>query len=157
MDRLLNSRAIFLRDRGQSSLAEELLRLRGLEFGGNYGDYLAEKARALRTHAGSFQPTMPVHYSISAKNLWTEIAAKHGLEIETGADPKKGVQGAVIDICYDNDWDVERMLWVIQQYGSRNELMHNNCDVFIQKKQWTRLAVQIHRDLKDLPNVTPRL
>lgn len=48
--------------------------------------------------------------------------------------------------------DPHHMLWLIEQWGDRNRIFHNQVRQYITDCHWPALAKQIWRDLKELPN-----
>jgi hypothetical protein len=48
--------------------------------------------------------------------------------------------------------DPHHMLWLIEQWGDRNRIFHNQVRQYVTDCHWPALAEQIWRDLKELPN-----
>ncbi|KAG8525771.1 uncharacterized protein KY384_000531 [Bacidia gigantensis] len=152
-DRVYYSPAFYLRsdtseDKERSQL---LLQLRRWEFLANYGDYAAEDLKNFRDHlktaAGRDQTTELWNASraLSSKKSWQEMADEIARDVG-------GLRGQVFIASDALGLDPNHMLWLISEYGQRNEMFHNNASGFIKKCHWTDLAQQLHRDLTELPH-----
>lgn len=136
-------------------ILEELQRLREMEVLCNYGDYLRKHTSELRQNTTVEKKAANGHGHLSANNRWTDIAKALKVELHPGQDPEKGVWRAIYDTCLTFDFDLDHMLWVVETYAERCTNVHNDVADFIEKNHWADLALVIHRDLKELPNVLP--
>lgn len=154
-DKMLHSEVILQREFHHKPVFEELQKLREMEFLCNYGDYLRGHTTELRQNATINKEVIRGFGHLSANNRWTDIARALKVELTSGQDPQTGVRRAVYDTCLTFDFDIDHMLWVVETYAERCNNVHNDVADLIEKMYWADLAVVIHRDLKELPNVIP--
>ncbi|MDI1493136.1 MAG: hypothetical protein OHK93_004923 [Ramalina farinacea] len=155
MDQAYESTAFFHQVRGPSEAAflDNFVKLRKLENLGNYGDYLGQDVQemraTLRTEAGErgHQQAQAVSGRLRELPAWSEIAK--GLE---GADTKD-LQKEVYTACGILNLDPEHMRNLIQQWADQNVVAYNHSREHIQECHWPRLAEQLCRDIKELPNI----
>ena len=155
MDQAYESTAFFhkIREPGEAAFLDKYVKLRKLENLGNYGDYLGqniEEIRAkLKTEAGQRGPQQAQVVSDSLQELraWSEIAN----ELE-GADTNE-LRKHVFTACGVLNLDPVHMQNLIQEWADGNVVAHNQSREHIQECHWPRLAGQLCRDIKELPDI----
>ena len=70
-----------------------------------------------------------------------------------GRAPPMKTTLAIENAISETGMDYDNTLYSIRRYVSRNEAMHSMINVYITKCDWNALALQISRDIKDLPHV----
>ncbi len=97
---------------------------------------------------------------------WTKIAADIKIQ-KALVEANKGTAGdipasdtstliALYAACKALNIDEERVLWTIERYAERNELMHTSVSELIQDADWPSLANLIYVDRKELEMVIPK-
>ncbi|CAF9926697.1 MAG: hypothetical protein HETSPECPRED_006397 [Heterodermia speciosa] len=70
-----------------------------------------------------------------------------------GQAPAMKTTFAIEKAISETGMDYGNTMYSIRRYARRNEVMHSMVSVFIKNCQWEALALQISRDIKDLPSV----
>ena len=70
-----------------------------------------------------------------------------------GRAPPMKTTLAIENAISETGMDYDNTLYSIRRYVSRNEAMHSMINVHITKCDWNALALQMSRDIKDLPHV----
>lgn len=156
MDRIYYSAAFYFVPRSPDDYERLMtyVKLRRLELLANYGDYLGQELQEIRTDlkkaaTGASLEVRDAATALGPRNTWLSIAN----ELE-GAD-MNDLRKHVIIACEVLGIDSDHMVWLIKEWGDRNRIFHNQIREFISNAQWTRLAAQVSRDLKELLNVAP--
>ena len=158
MDQAYDSTAFYhqVREPSEAAFLDKFLKLRKLENLGNYGEYLGQGLQEIRAklkiEAGRQGPQhAQVQQAASDKlrglQTWSEIAG----ELE-GADTKE-LQKDVFTACNILNLDPIHMEILIQEWADQNIVAHNQTREHIQEGKWSRLANQLCRDIKELPNI----
>ena len=70
-----------------------------------------------------------------------------------GQAPPMKATLAIENAIRETGMDYDNTLYSIRSYANRNEVMHSMVSVFIKNCNWDALALQMSRDIKDLPRV----
>ena len=133
------------------------VKLQRLELLANYGNYLGQegslfragfKAAASGAQSGNFE-VRDASVLISGPRTWVEIAD------ELKGSDLSGLRKNIHSSCDALGFDSGHMLWLIEEWATRNRMFHNNIRQHISDCDWHEVAKLLYRDLKELPNVAP--
>lgn len=130
------------------------VKLRRLELLANYGDYLGQELQEIRADLkvaaiGADSKVQKAAEDLGPPNIWLAIA--DDLVGDKFDDIRKNVRIA----CGVLGIDPNHMLWLLKEWGERNRMFYNQIRHNISDCNWSHLAEQVCRDLKELPNVAP--
>jgi hypothetical protein len=158
MEQVINDRkSIYLEVSDETKkLQAELLDLRTVEYYARYGDYLKRNPNKVRSHLTT--TNHPESSQPSNRSSWTEIGAELASEKRNFLD--KGdcntskldtpLHCQLLDACRGLGLDFDRTRWSILEYGTRNERMHRDMDVFIAKQDYGQMATMLYHDYMDV-------
>ena len=134
-------------------LQRQTLQLRKFEYMGRYGDYWARECKSLKDQAKEAgvegQDVLLIY--------WTQIHEKITAERAVSRTPSKDTPTLLLvyNTCSRLNISPEHMLWAIQRYAERNDIMHSSVQELIQRGDWTELAILLYNDASDLDWVIP--
>ncbi len=158
LDKVYYSSSFYFKPRSPDEYEHlmDFVKLRQLELRANYGDYLGYEASLLRAKmkeaaAGAHSENPAVRdasLGISGPRQWTAIAD----ELDVNMD---NLRTNVHSACEALGFDADHMLWLIGEWAQRNRTFHNSIRDKISACDWSSVAEQLCRDLKELHNVAP--
>ena len=148
----------WMRDNPDSTMPDEVLKLRKLVYWARYGDYAAHMASQLRKKAGE-DPKTAFAEKISGQFLWTDISAQ--LKREERAYNKTFLRDesvvptiiAVHEARGPVGIDVDAMIRTIHLYADRNAAFHRSLKEMLKAQEYLGIAKIIFDDLKDLGSI----
>ncbi|KAL9609238.1 MAG: hypothetical protein Q9167_005973 [Letrouitia subvulpina] len=156
MDEVYCSSAFYFRARSSAEHQRHqlYLKLRQLELLGNYRDYLGQEPQAFRANLketkkddNSSEEVRQAASKLGPAKMWLQIAEE--LKEADVAELRKNMDVA----CNILNLDPNHMTWLIAEWEKRNTFFHSQIRENITDCDWTRLAEQLCRDLKELLNV----
>ena len=144
----------WMRENPDSTMPDEVFKLRKRAYWARYGDYAAHMASQLRK--ADEDPKTAFSEKISGQSLWTDISAK--LKREERAYNKTFLQDesmiptiiAVHEGCGHVDIDVDAMIRIMYLYAHRNAVFHRGLKEMLKAQEYLNIAKIIFDDLKDL-------
>ena len=153
LDKVYYSTSFYLKPRSAEEFGklQAFVKLRRLELLANYGDYLGQELQQIRADLkaaakGAAADVQKANLELSPPRTWLAIADELA-----GAD-MGDLRKHVYIACGVLGMDPHHMLWLIEQWGDRNRIFHNQVRQYVTDCHWPALAKQIWRDLKELPN-----
>ncbi|KAI4127372.1 MAG: hypothetical protein LQ338_003248, partial [Usnochroma carphineum] len=131
------------------------VKLRRLELLANYGDYLGQELQQIRADLNAAatdaddSKVREAALELGPPKTWLTMADRLA-----GADVGDLSQH-VYTACGILGIEPEHMVWLIQEWGDRNRIFHNQIRQYISNCHWASLAEQVCRDVKELVNVAP--
>jgi hypothetical protein len=140
----------------------DLLASRKIEYYARYEDYLKRIPNQIRSHVIGMNH--PDQTSLSSRKSWTSIGQQLWLEskeademLDKGASNadkiKSPVHRVLLGACQRLGIDFDRAKWSIMEYGTRNENMHRDMEVFIANEDFLSLKTMLYHDYTDVDSV----
>lgn len=149
----------FTDSKGAQELQNNLVRLKKYVFYGRYGDILANvcthvKLDALKRQVEGWQTLEKKPWPNIDLNLQAEKPEFEKLQMpqmsSTGDPHKCPTHMAIHTACQGLGFKSEDMFEYINQYASRNRLMHSELTVLVKEDRWDELKTMLYSDLSNL-------
>ena len=144
LDKVYYSTSFYLKPRSAEEFGklQAFVKLRRLELLANYGDYLGQELQQIRVDLkaaakGAAADVQKVNLELSPPRTWLAIADELA-----GAD-MGDLRKHVYIACGVLGMDPHHMLLLIEQWGDRNRIFHNQVRQYITDCHWPALAKQI--------------
>ena len=167
LNTILHSKVILYKQPSKEELEGQaaVKKLIQLRYYADYGDYMAEYCKSFRDGAVE-QKIEGLQYFAGSGENWTVVQKRIEKEermYKEWSDQGKpgGVVGfpdrptihAIDKACTELRLDHENTFFAIRWYSHRNEEMHCKVNIHIQQCDWNALAIQLWKDIRELPNV----
>ncbi|KAL8693259.1 MAG: hypothetical protein Q9224_003787 [Gallowayella concinna] len=161
---ILHSEAFLAKDPDWKSKdhSDAILQIRQFQYFAFYGDYVGEACLHLRQQASS-SARLPEAGMFCDGKTWqmvqTELAQeKHQWDTWTksgrqGAKPPVPLTDAICAATSRLKIDWRNIFDAIEWYAERNKAMHDSVLWYIKNCEWETLAVQLARDLREVPTI----
>ena len=140
----------------KSTLEENLLELRKVQYMARYGDYFAREVKELKK---AVQRLTEVENKEAFNDYWTSIQAQIENEKEVRANSKSPMTSeiptllAIDAACRANGLVQDHVYWAIEKYATRNSMFHSDLNELLQKGHFGLLANLVYADGADIRRV----
>ena len=167
LNTVLHSKSFLYRQPSKEELEGQAVikKLIQLRYYADYGDYIAENCKRFRD-AATERKTEGLQYFTGNGENWTVIQKRIDKEEKlykewsdqgrpggAVASPDQPTVHAIDKACTELRVDHENTRFAIRWYSQRNEEMHCKVNIHIQQCDWNALAIQLWKDIRELPNV----